>query len=459
MTVKAWIRLNLLRFSNCRRGNVAIIFALSVLPILLAVSVAIDFTRASDAKARLDAALDAATLYAAEAGAAASASGNYSGIQTATQTYFNAELGSLPGVTVSPLSYSFTTTSGSGTFLQATASYSATIATIFGNYFQPTIAISGSSSAKVAVPTYIDFYLLLDNSPSMGIAASTSEMTRLEGLTANQTNSSLGQQPNCEFACHIMLPDSQGNFTIPEDGVSDCSRSLGYNCAQDAYTVAKAASPPVQLRIDVLASAVQTLTQTAQSYMTQSGLANQYRMAIYTFNSGVTFVPAAGTTASQPLSGNMTAVAAAAATVTIAPYNLNAIEDLTNYTAAFSYMNSLNITPGSGQTASAPQKYVFFVTDGVSDETSSRIMAPIDSTLCSTLKNNGVTVAVLYTPYIPLTNNGFYNTYIAPFIAQVPVSLQACASPGFYFTADTSGIAAAMQLMFQAALSKVRLTN
>ena len=79
--------------------------------------------------------------------------------------------------------------------------------------------------------------------------------------------------------------------------------------------------------------------------------------------------------------------------------------------------------PGAG-TSSAPQKYLFFVSDGVADEsntgclkptTGGRCQAPINPALCTTIKNRGIKIAVLYTTYLALPTNAWYNSWIAPF--------------------------------------------
>ena len=67
---------------------------------------------------------------------------------------------------------------------------------------------------------------------------------------------------------------------------------------------------------------------------------------------------------------------------------------------------------------------------------------------------------MLYTTYLPVTTNAFYNSWVAPIASNIPTQLQACASPGFYFEVSPSGgIAAAMQAMFLAALTEARLTK
>ena len=67
------------------------------------------------------------------------------------------------------------------------------------------------------------------------------------------------------------------------------------------------------------------------------------------------------------------------------------------------------------------------------------------------MKNNGVVVAVLETPYVPLTGQDpaeqyLYETWVRHTIypggpntaSTVSAALQACASPGYYYQASSS---------------------
>ncbi|WP_204325651.1 hypothetical protein, partial [Stenotrophomonas maltophilia] len=64
---------------------------------------------------------------------------------------------------------------------------------------------------------------------------------------------------------------------------------------------------------------------------------------------------------------------------------------------------------------------------------------------CTAIKNRGIRIAVLYTTYLPLTTNSWYNTWIKPFQSEIPARMQDCASPGLYFeVSPTQGIADAM---------------
>jgi len=140
--------------------------------------------------------------------------------------------------------------------------------------------------------------------------------------------------------------------------------------------------------------------------------------------------------------------------------------------------------PGAG-TAGAPQKYVFFVSDGVADESnagclktmnnasfgniSPRCQSPINPALCTTLKNRGIKIAVLYTTYLALPTNAWYVAWITPFNtgpygpspnSQIAQNMESCASPGLYFeVSPTQGISAAMTTLFQKAVADARISS
>ena len=98
------------------------------------------------------------------------------------------------------------------------------------------------------------------------------------------------------------------------------------------------------------------------------------------------------------------------------------------------------------------------MSDGVDDEVASscsqsldgnRCQAPFNTTWCTTIKNRGIQIAVLYTEYLPLPANSWYNDWIAPFQSQISPNMESCASPGMFFTVTTNGdITAAMQALF-----------
>ena len=445
------------RFARNKAGNIGIVFALTITPILLSVTIAIDFTRAADEKAKLDAAVDAATLYAATLSANKSLKGVFDAQKTAAQKYFTAAVGPLrEGTTVSPLTINVTVDPSNASAIVATGSYTASIDTLLGTLYKSQVPLSGSSSATIQMPSYIDFYLLLDHSPSMGLAASQKDIDKMVSLTPDK----------CEFACHVV--DSSGK-SDPNDYLSIATKN------------------GVQLRIDMLRNAAQALTQTALNMQAKTGLINQFRMGVYGFNSNVTVFSATTTkkqtsyTQDNGMIADLAKVATSAASMQLTPYSSDNNYFLTDFVAVFNSMNKIVSNPGDGSTSSTPEKYVFFVTDGVQDLPLNNAdgskdpkytqydntwgwghaIAPIDPTICSAIKNRGVKIAVLYTPFLatsagasPLSDHD-----IALWKDDIPVKLKSCATSGLFYTADSQGIGAAMNQMFQDALRQARLTQ
>jgi hypothetical protein len=146
------------------------------------------------------------------------------------------------------------------------------------------------------------------------------------------------------------------------------------------------------------------------------------------------------------------------------PYQNWSNDAITNYTNAMNRINSVMPNPGNGtnQSGDNPQEVMFFVTDGVEDQMSgsSRVQALMDPSYCTTIKNRGIRIAVLYTTYLPLPTNAWYNSYIAPFQPNIGPNLQSCASPGLYFQVSTDqDISAAMVALFNKAVATAHLTK
>jgi hypothetical protein len=81
------------------------------------------------------------------------------------------------------------------------------------------------------------------------------------------------------------------------------------------------------------------------------------------------------------------------------------------------------------------------------------------------MKNQGIRIAVLYIPYQPIQNpnasfSGDEDDYANNNIVNIPAPLKACASSGFYFTANTpADITSAMNTMFNQAVATDHLTQ
>src|SRR5579863_6578457 len=158
-----------------KRGNVAVITALATLPMVAAVGCVIDYTSASMIKTKLQAAADAATLAAVSLNStvittakAMSGTGTVSGGSTFVTNFFNANLTSAPETTGYNSLTPTATVTLSGTTVTATLSYTAESPTYFmGIMGVHNIALTGTSTATYTLPTYIDFYMMLDVSGSM----------------------------------------------------------------------------------------------------------------------------------------------------------------------------------------------------------------------------------------------------------------------------------------------------
>jgi Flp pilus assembly protein TadG len=404
-------------FLRDREGNLSVIFALTLLPIVGLIGAGVDYTQSSNRKLMLDSFADSAVLAAVTP--AMLASTDQASVSVATSV-FNSQAALVKGIT-QPVTLSVTT-ADNGLVRSVIVSYHTTSKTNFGAFIgMSLVPLSGSSQASATVPPNIDFYLLLDNSPSMAIAATTAGINTMTSHTPDQ----------CAFACHE-------SDTSPNDYYG-LARSLG-----------------VTLRMDLLAQATQNLMSTAKATATTNN--STYRAAIYTFNIGFNTITG--------ITSSLSTAQSQAANIQIyeVPSQNWSNDAITNYTNAMTQMNTIMPNPGGGtKTAGdAPQEVMFFVTDGVEDQMvgGSRVQSLMDPSYCNTIKNRGIRIAVLYTTYLPLPTNSWYVSYIAPFQPNIGTTLQGCASPGLYFQVSTDqDISAAMVALFNIAVATAHLTK
>jgi hypothetical protein len=391
-------------------------FALSFLAVMGIIGMGVDYSQLSSRKATLDSLADSASLAAVTP---TLLSENDQASISAATTLFNSQASAIKGI--GPVTLTVT---ASDNALQrtVTVNYETTSKTSFGGLIGVKQAtISGSSQAVGQVPPNIDFYLLLDNSPSMAIAATTAGINTMVSHTPDQ----------CAFGCHE-------SDTSPNDYYG-LARSLG-----------------VTLRMDLVTQATQNLMTTAKSTSTANNAT--YRAAIYTFNIGFNTI--------TPLTANLSTAQSQAASIQIyeVPSQNWSNDAITDYTNAMTQINSIMPNPGGGTKSAGdtPQEVLFIVTDGVEDEmvNGSRVQSLMSTSYCTTIKNRGIRIAVLYTTYLPLPTNSWYNNYIAPFQSQIGPTLQSCASPGLYFQVSTNqDISAAMIALFEQAVRTAYLAK
>ncbi len=83
---------------------------------------------------------------------------------------------------------------------------------------------------------------------------------------------------------------------------------------------------------------------------------------------------------------------------------------------------------------------------------------------CTQIKNRGIIIAVLYIPYQTIQNATNFadseDIYANATIPNIPTALQTCASPNFFYTANTpTDIQNALIAMFEQAVSTAHISN
>jgi Flp pilus assembly protein TadG len=512
-----------------RRGNVAVISALAALPMIAAAGCAIDYTTASMIKTKLQAAADAASLATVSINSSVvttannmSGNGTVSGGSAYAITFFNANLTTAPENTGYTGLTPTATVSLSGTTITATVAFTAQVATHFmGIMGYNTMTVSGTSTSTYTLPTYISFYLMLDVSGSMGFPSTLAEQARLQAVNPDNLNGSPGYPGGCTFACHFSAQGACGQSSpsnpyqgpIPAVGKSTNPSPGGYcqgfiisrlgttptsfasntnnstngnnvNWSNSQVTSCPTAGTTscIQLRADAIGYAVTQLLSTAASNET---VTNQFQIGLYPFIQYLySYVPL-----TTNLTGTIATNAANIASLLDTGTNTNLGSGGTHFENAFSSMNSLITSVGTGVSQSSPQPYVFIITDGSQDyqtqsggnwssqnwtanstvpyQNSATIVPPNTETsadYCTTMKNRGIKIAILYIPYETIQNaTTIFNNedgYANANIANIPGALQTCASPNFFFTANTpTDINNALIAMFDQAVSTAHISN
>jgi Flp pilus assembly protein TadG len=553
------------RFRKDQRGNIAVIFGIATIPLISAIGCAVDYSEASRIQAKMQSAADAAAVASISqnsqgwvAASQMSGNGEVTVAETDARNIFNGNVTASASLyntlTVTP------TVTKTGVNLTSTVTFTAKVPTTFMKVvgFQ-SLWVKGTSSASSSLPMYLDFYVMLDVSGSMGLPSTNAEQTRLAAINPDNFR----PYPNgCTFACHFQ---STGSCPAPPTGTTASAGvlpaysayptngyCLGYlltRVSQSGYQallnssvtsttktqypmkngqVLPAAMLPnvtssvvpgapnslltgnsksmsnsltavtscptegtdacIQLRADAVGTALNATvaTQGVDGLFAVANksevVANQFRIGLYPF---IQYLYAY-----SPLTYNINASPTTPGTINYAAANLATLLDTgnspnvglgsggTHFENAFPSMNT-TIPPsgggavGDGSSPTNTKPFVFLVTDGAqnfqtccgfSGSNSATVMPTGASSYCQPLKNRGITIAVLYIPYAPIQNpTTIYNNednVANANIPNIPPSLQACASPNFFFTAtSTSQIAAALAAMFNQALVTAHLTN
>ena len=294
----------------------------------------------------------------------------------------------------------------------------------------------GSATAKSSLPNYVDVYMLMDVSQSMGLAATIPEAVKLFDITG------------CVFGCHV----KRAGDAIPLDQV--------------------ARNNSIRLRIDVLRDAVTKMITDAEN---DSSGDSVYRFGLYTMS-----LDAALSTHSlneiSKLTGNFNKLKNAAKAIDLSANNDKDGLGDSHINNQLDALKSKVSNSGDGSSQGKSKVYVFLVTDGLRDyringPRNEHITGPIDAAKCDQYKASsaGITMGVLYTTYLPIYENprypngkeeGNYISLVKPHKDTIATALRSCASTGWFFEAsDDAGISAAIEVMFGQTSAAPSLTN
>jgi len=473
---------SLKRFCADQRGNIFMMFGLSLPIFLLGGGLAIDYARAANARTKLYAAADAAALAAVTP---AMMNQLPSVAQNAALASWNADVASISGLTNLTKSITVTSDPNNSSIRHVSITYTAQSNNMFasiGVVNMPFLTIGGQIHSSAQQSPNIDFYVLLDNSPSMQLPQ---DQTGIDTMNANTTL----QGGGCALACHqAQTPnsDTAGNpYYNPTNAAQVCPQppfmvngvaqatatSVPTGCVQmDNYALARSLNIP--LRMDNLTAGMSALLQDADTYRTSSQPQPNYSFTVNTMDSAY----AIGFTNLMPKTVNTYSTAWTSAKANLAVMEMWANSSMcgtsggnpcgtgiggndvqTNYDDALSKQLAAIATPGNGSGSSNPQAVLFIVTDGVEDELlgGSRLIQAINAgsshNYCNDIKAKGATIVILYTTYLPLTTNSFYNSNVAPFQSNIAPQLLACAtSPDLFYQAQVGeDLATAFGVLFQ----------
>jgi Flp pilus assembly protein TadG len=439
-----------------RRANVTLIVALSAVPIFLCAAIALDMTNAVRVRTRLQDSTDAASL-AASAAVARNPNLTVAQLQAIAADVLAADFAQYPATisefhVCAPVQSDCSASSGAmrmNTVLLATRAEApcpmAAMASGTCGHAGATMPVSARNTTVIGMGATIQINLAMDSSASMIVGATPDDVSTIaDWVGAHWSQVKPGDpapfsgkdNPPCAFACHDV-----GGSTTSADIVT------GLTNAHDAGATT---------RYDVMISAAQQLVNHVQARAADSNLLARYA---YVFN-----VYSFDTSLHQYLTRNLDYAQAQTAIQSVQP-GLD-----THLSSAMGQMITSIGSNGTGVSVASPLKFLIIVTDGLESDRDANwsgscsnydfqwrypnictggFAKTISAAQCARLKNNGVVVGVLETPYVPLTGQ---SPNIAPYertvrqliypkgpstASTVSAALQACASTGYYFQATS----------------------
>jgi Flp pilus assembly protein TadG len=419
------------RFGSDRRGNMTFTFAICTVPLLTAVGAGVDYSMATRMKAKLQSAADAAAVASISdqspgfiAASKMSTDGSVAAGVADANKIFSGIMATINGYT--GLSESSTVTK-TGANLASTVTFSAAVPTTFMQIAGfSSMTVTGTSKVSSSLPLYLDFYLTLDVSGSMGLPSTASEALRMQAINPDN----FVQYPTgCTLACHFapqnsacvdppvtsptqppVNPPTNSNYTqhyntnnycmgyaysrvsqaalasllnmkstgsvpkqvpgFPKTMLSGLPGSLNTDPTYGLPAVTSCATDGtdtcIQLRLDAVGNAVNGLFTLAN---TKEVVTNQFRIGLYPFIQYLySYFPL--TSSINGSTGNSSTINYAAANLaSLLDTNMNASlgSGGTHIDNALTSMNTLITSVGDGTTSNKTLPYIFLVTDGAQD--------------------------------------------------------------------------------------------
>lgn len=407
-------------------GTVAVLFAFLLVPMALTIGLALDYTRTTAIKNKLQQAADASAL----AMAAAYQSG--ADVEAIGRNFFEANVGADSIALVQSISFKVTPGATAG-MSNAQVTFTANVPAMFGQLFgSDTLPAIGSSVAALNTKPALDLYVLVDTSDSMGLAADDVSEVQLKSLTT--TAYSAGQvtsaASNCSFACH----KNQGS-------------------AVTTLSIARANN--VHLRIDVAREGIGSLLDLSEGTDT--------RVSLSAFNSDLYSI--------LPLEADLAKVRFYLQGLEVG-YNKTSTEDANSWfdriasPFADDVKSQVDAALAQAKSKSAmPKQVVLLVTDGLNSQNCAacsgrQYVFPFRTSDCELIKATGAELAVMYAKYREMPTDSTYLNHADHAVPLIEADLKECASPGLFAMGDSPAeIKSAFQTLFTKISANVRLTN
>lgn len=317
-------------FRRSTSGNIAILTALLLAPVMGIAGLAVDYSISSLQHSRLTALADSTVLLGARRGKAlieegGSTTSRLNELQTQLENHFRREAALTKEVNPKVKLVQ------NGLALSVKLDWEFEVPSVFGRLFgQEAYLISGGSASEISAKPFVHLIVLLDVSQSMGIGATSGDQVRLFNLEG------------CMFACHLppAVSSSRNNKSIT------------------TYQAARAQNPPINTRVDVARQGLLGIIDLAEK--DAGGSIGRVKVGVYTFSNRLTAVAPID----QPIASDFNALRKRVAGVMLGTEGGG-----TNMMGALNQLQGLIRDGGDGVSRDRPRVFVLVLSDGVANST------------------------------------------------------------------------------------------